>query len=138
MFQTFKARALIVWLKYVHSMQIFYVHCEINMNKYDWNRSKLMRVVDQWCNFWIHGEILHKSMINHVLTFEDMTLEKLELLESSSWCSRFKNQYIFLRHRKCYTICGIWVMRTWKQCPIPHFNVRYYSINVEWLIPIYH
>ena len=31
-----------------------------------------------------YGDILHKSMMNHVLTFEDMTLEKLELLESSS------------------------------------------------------
>ena len=38
----------------------------------------------------MYGEILYESMINHDLAFEDVTLN-LELLESSSGCSRFKN-----------------------------------------------
>ena len=37
----------------------------------------------------VHGEILYESMINHDLAFDNMTLN-LELLESSSGCSRFK------------------------------------------------
>ena len=42
----------------------------------------------------MNGEILQNRMINHVLTFEDITLKKLGLLESSSGCSRFKNDMV--------------------------------------------
>ena len=42
----------------------------------------------------MHGEILYESMINHDLAFDNMTLN-LELLESSSGCSRFKKLDVF-------------------------------------------
>ena len=70
----------------------------------------------------MHDEILHESMINHDLAFEDVTLN-LGLLESSSGCSHFKK---FDKIGCQYVQCILWVqIRALAQCP------RQFSVSTE-------
>ena len=74
----------------------------------DFDCNVLVRLfMNTWWNivFSMHDEILHESMINHDLAFEDVTLN-LGLLESSSGCSHFKK---FDKIGCQYVQCILWV-----------------------------